>query len=177
MASLNGILLSATDSLQGNLSVTSLIDGVAQNLASAEMNEQDLNLGTASTPPIEKRALFSQTMAGAPVTLNLTSLTDTYLGTVDLSNGGGTGGATSAALRPQFLKIINKGANILVIEPGASNPYYFDAADTTYKIVLPAGASVKFRLNDAAEAVSATNKTIKLTGTYGDVYWILIYAG
>ena len=52
-----------------------------------------------------------------------------------------------------------------------------DAANTAYAIPLPPGASVKLRLNGGATLVSSTNKTIKLTGTSGDVYWILLLGG
>ena len=121
---------------------------------------------------MSKRCLRYQFSNGVD-TLNLTAIDDVLFSTQDFSNGGGS----STPDRIQFLKIINKGANVLVIEPGDSNPYYFDAAGTSYKIVVPAGGSVKLRLNNVSKQVSSTCETIKLTGTAADVYWILLLGG
>jgi hypothetical protein len=169
----NSINVQAQDSLQTIVNATPLSGGQSQNFSDSSMNEQDLQLGASSTPPISKRALLYQTMGGSPITLDLTAISDTLFGTQDFSNGGGSSVATSI----QFLKIINKGANLLLVQPGASNPYYFDAANTAYAIPLPPGASVKFRFNGAANQVLSTEKTIKLTGTSGDTYWIEFLGG
>ena len=170
--SINSVTLQAQDSLAVIANATPLSGGTAQNFTSTDLNEQDLSLGANTTIPVSKRALLYQTSGGVD-TLDLTAIADVLFGNQDFSNGGGTALAT----RIQFMKIINKGSHVLVIEPGAANPYYFDVANTTYKIVLPPGASVKFRFAGAANQVLSTGKTIKLTGTAADVYWLLFVGG
>jgi hypothetical protein len=174
----NSILVNAQDSLQVITNITPLYDGTAQNLTSTDMSEQDMNLSATTTIPITKRCLLYQTMGGSPITLDLVSITDVLLGTQDFSNGSGTGGSgTSTATQLRFVKIINKGTHSLIIEPGATSPYYFDAANNSYKIVVPAGGSVKLRLASAANQVVWGASKIKLTGTALDVYWLLFLGG
>jgi hypothetical protein len=173
MSTLNSILLNATDSLNATLSVTNLVGGTAQNIASAEMNEIDQNLNASSTVDILERAMCAVTLdVSGEETLDLTAFDDSYLGTVDLSSGAGT----TTALRPKFVKFTNQGSNKVIITEGGSNPYYFTDTDT-WKITLPAGASVKFRLNNEANLVGSGAKTIKIAGTQDDVVWVCIYAG
>lgn len=174
--SVDAVTLNATDTLQVITRVTPLEGGAAQNLTTTDLNEQDLNLGSSSTIAITKRCLLYQEIdVTGTFTLDLTAIPDVFLGNQDFSNGGGS--STATASRVQFLKIINQGDNLLKIEPGATSPYYFDAANTAYVIPLPPGASVKFRFAGAANDVLSGASKIKFTGTQGDVVWLLVLGG
>ncbi len=122
----------------------------------APLNE-DATFTASTTVPVTKHASFTQALSSGTATIDLTTLP----GITADETVNGTG------LKVQFLKLINPStnANKIVASNGASNPYRLDGLTTAWSITLAPGQAVLLELNDAADDVSGSHKTIDLAGT------------
>lgn len=123
-------------------------DPAQRKITHAAFNET-LTLGATSNPVAQKHAAFVKALVAGAVTIDLTALTAANGAVLD-----------ATGLKLQALKVKNLGANNLTINTGAVNGYNFGGS----RIVYPGGTEVIYA-NGALPAVSATVKTIDLTGT------------
>lgn len=124
------------------------------------------NLNSATAVPVTKDVYFNATLVAGALTIDLRTLTGTNDLAVDF-NG----------LKVQVAKFKAKTTNAgaVTIAKGASNGSTF--MGSAWSFVLAPGQEVTFYGNDAAPDVSATVKTIDLTGTGTDVVETTLIAG
>lgn len=122
---------------------------------------------TAGTEgPVTKDANFQKALSGGAGTIDFRALPTPEAGTIDL-NG----------LKVQIVKFRNPNtnANPITIVEGASNGLaLFGAA---FSITLQPGQEIQAYLAEAAPDVSATDKTIDLTGTASQALDVQVVAG
>ena len=128
------------------------------------------SLTSTTTPPVTNASYFTQALSAGAATIDLTALTEA---------GGGTLDATG--LKVQVLLLNTRGksnAGAITITKGFTNGYSL-AGSTTGKVTLAGGdgEAVCFFFNDSQQDVSATVKTLDLSGTGTDSIDIGIVVG
>lgn len=113
-----------------------------------------------------KCASFSQALSSGTATIDLTSLT-------------GTNGAavTFNGLKVQFARFQNpsSNANAITITEGASNGY--ELGGSSFSWILQPGQEITIRGYEATPEVSASTKTIDLSGTGAQALRVQLAAG
>lgn len=124
-------------------------------------------LSGTSTVPASKYWTDNRTLAGSSETLDLTSLTGPYASSV-----------TFNGLRIQCIKIVAGSANVadIIVDIGDTNPYHI-FGDANAQVTLKAGAALEMVVPNNGQVVGSSNKNVKVSGTTGDSYNIMLVAG
>jgi hypothetical protein len=154
-------LVTSTEVLTGNTVGTST--AAARTISHANYNTTSA-LTSLTTPPVTTCAYFLKTMSSGAATIDLRALVGTNDVAVDL-NG----------LKVQIAKFKNPSANAITIVGGASNGYLLFGASGS--VVIQPGAEITIYANDASPDVSASTKTLDITGTTTQSLQCTIIAG
>jgi hypothetical protein len=139
----------------------------ADNTVTYSMSNTSFVIDSGTTPPATKHATYEVTMTAGAATIDLRALVGAAGSAVD-GNG----------LKVQAVKFINKtgNANAITIEEGASNGYALFGAGFT--VTLPnAGSWIMAYLKDGSADISATDKTIDISGTDAQVLQVQFVLG
>lgn len=123
-------------------------------------------INATSTVPATKVAAFEQALTAGAATIDLTNMTGTDGDAV-----------TGLGLKLQILKLRNKSTNAgaITITDGLSNGYI--GLGNSFLLELGVGAHALFFLNDTADDVGASVKTLDLAGTGTDVLEVIAVFG
>lgn len=155
--------VSITETLTGTYVSTS-----ANNFVVNGLNESTTYTASTSVP-VTKCAAFQQALTSGAATIDLTALPGATADETVVGTG----------LKLQILKIRNlsTNANKITVSNGASNPYRLDGATTAWTFVLAPGQSYTLFLNESADDVGSSHKTIDLAGTGSQVLEVLAVLG
>lgn len=126
----------------------------------------NFNANASTTPDAELVYSGTVSLSDGSATLDLTSISNSE---------GDTIATTGKKVRVFKAKATSDNANALTLTEGASNGYAL--AGASWKVILEASDSVLFILNDNADAVGASDKTIDLSGTGSQSVDIIIIFG
>jgi len=128
------------------------------------------SLNATSTPKVEKApAVKLVTLAGSIVTIDLTA--------AEIS-GGRTEDMSAKKLVAFEISAPSTNTGDVTIEPGATNGY--DLFGASGLLVFSPGQVLKSIISGAAssrDAVGASDKTIDISGTSGDLLYVVLYFG
>lgn len=126
---------------------------------------RSLSLTATTTPAVTKCVALSGNLTAGAATIDLTSMT------------GANGTVTFSGLRVQGLYFENRSSsNAMIIKDGASNGYLV-FGDSSGQVTLGPGGSILLYAADYPSDVSGSVKTIDLTGTGTDAYYLEMVAG
>ena len=129
-----------------------------------QFNRGPTRLDSTTTPPVTRASNQEFTIGGGgTVDIDLTALA----GIQDDIDGTG--------LKVQLIAIINNGANVMTIGPGAANKYHPYGTDKTKDV--PAGGWDVEYFNDQLADVAAGVKMLRISGTAGQTGYLTIWLG
>lgn len=130
----------------------------AERVTDAGLNTTQNKLGSASTPPVTKKAHFAQALTAGAATIDLTALTDAQGAAI-----------ASTGLRVQAIKVQNPNANQLAVTPAVSNGYGLT-------FTVPPQGEVLITSTDLLAEVAAGAKNLALAGTgTQSSNWMIIF--
>lgn len=123
--------------------------------------------GSNAAPPIQRKYADKVLLAGGAKTIDLTALDDGNLPDIDFTT-----------FKVQLVKIRALASNTqgIKIKKGATNGYGIFGANTP-EITLEKGDIAMYLFNDSLADVSATEKTIDLTGNAAEGVEMILIAG
>jgi len=144
---------------------TAVGPGIGSN-NTTEVNgyNSQVNLSASTSPAVTKDAAFNVTLTTGAATINLAAITDTDLGTVDLTG-----------LKIQVIKFKNAAAAAMTVAVGASNGH--TGLGSAFSVTIPPGGEVTFHGNDGGADVASGNRTLDVTGTGSQVLGVQVVAG
>lgn len=151
--------MSVTAAMKIQMNVTETIGTDAAGYVAAARNSVQYTGGTkeetltsSSTPAVTTHAVGTAALSGGAVTIDLRALTGLNGVAVDL-NG----------LKPRYILLSNTGANAMTVAQGVTNGY--TGLGTSATFVIPAGCRWLMEFGSNGTAVSASVKTLDITGT------------
>ena len=155
--------------VESKVSVTELLTDVYLNSNSSVLHNgmnTTLSLNAGTSVPVTKVASFQLTLSSGTGTIDFRALPSTNGALLD-GNG----------LKVQVMKLRNKStnANSITVVPGATNG--IDLFGASSRIVLLPGQECLMTLNDAAPDISATDKTLDVTGTGSQILECIFVLG